>query len=198
MPFFAVFHRHLFPSTVLQYLIVVRAARVRAHELREFANTIWCLFVVNWTSKRSIDGLHVCNVHCTMRLFPVLLVACWCWCGCLVCVCFFLSFGFPILQFDCGFQQIKFMAMAKRTKIPYLNSLKCQTYHFFSLSLSSNASCISFDAACNAVFVSLSQRIPSSRHFSSYFGHLFLLRLIVSHLHSPFARVDKRSYGPSK
>lgn len=46
-------------------------------------------------------------------------------------VCFFLSFGFPILQFDCGFQQIKFMAMAKRTKIPYLNSLKCQTYHFF-------------------------------------------------------------------
>lgn len=43
----------------------------------------------------------------------------------------FFSFSFPIPQFDCGFQQIKFMAMAKRTKIPYLNSLKCQTYHFF-------------------------------------------------------------------
>lgn len=78
----------------------------------------------------------MCWVHCTMRLFPVFLNLSYY----LLCVCRLLPLLMPlfppILQFDCGFQQIKFMAMAKRTKIPYLYSLKCQTIRVVSLCLS--------------------------------------------------------------
>lgn len=102
----------------------------------------------------------------------------------------FLScvYSCAILQFDCGFQQIKFMAMAKRTKIPYLYSLKCQTYFLlyvcihiylfiFWLAISFSLTWVFiFIRSLESWFFSLSQWIPS-RHFSSsafaWFSHIF-------------------------
>lgn len=148
--------------------------------------------------------MHACMcataMHCTMRLFPVFLrVAC---CMLLLvwfCSVLFFFLFFPILQFDCGFQQIKFMAMAKRTKIPYLCSLKCQTESFlfllFFIQLSFRICSVAPLHARQFCFF-VTKNSTSSRHFSSYFGHLFCISLsavtCIREKDDRFDRVDRK------